>query len=90
MSKDCKHDLLRVESEIVKIKDNKRFMAEIRIRCDSCKAQFSFIGLPFGLNYNGAAVDSDGTEARLAIAPREEVLSVLEDTPDDITARRPS
>jgi hypothetical protein len=40
---------------------------------------FRFIGLPVGLDLEGASVSIDGTEARLAIAPRGEVLTPLTD-----------
>jgi hypothetical protein len=39
---------------------------------------FRFIGLPAGLDLNGAAVSADACEARLAIAPKGEVLSEIE------------
>lgn len=56
-----------------------RYSADIRIRCIQCNTPFRFIGLPAGVDLNGAAVSVDAMEARLAIAPKGEVLSALED-----------
>lgn len=56
----------------------KRYVADVRIRCVECGVAFRFIGLPAGLDLNGAAVSIDATEAHLAIAPKGEVVSVLE------------
>lgn len=56
----------------------KRYMADVRVKCNDCGLPFRFIGLPAGLDLNGASVSIDATEARLAIAPKGEVVSVLE------------
>lgn len=55
-----------------------RFSASVRIRCSDCNQYFRFIGLPAGLDLNGAAVSIDATEARLAIGPKGKVVSVLD------------
>lgn len=55
-----------------------RFCADVKIQCSDCGLPFRFIGLPAGLDLNGAATSIDATEARLAIAPKGEVVSVLE------------
>ncbi len=57
-----------------------RYQADIRIICEDCKLPFRFIGLPAGIDLNGAAVSIDGTEGRFAIAPKGEVLTPLEST----------
>ena len=46
--------------------------ADIRIECAQCEKQFRFLGLPGGVDINGASVSVSGTEARLAIAPVDE------------------
>ncbi len=55
-----------------------RFSASIRIVCEDCGLPFRFIGLPAGVDLNGAATSIDATEARLAIAPKGQVISVLD------------
>src|SRR4029453_8701659 len=55
-----------------------RFVADVRIRCEQGGTPFRFIGLPAGLDLNGAAASVDGTEARLAIAPKGEVVTPIE------------
>lgn len=54
------------------------YQADVRIVCADCQTPFRFIGLPAGLDLNGAAVSVDGTEGRFAIAPKGEVVSMLE------------
>lgn len=44
-------------------------MADVKIECAHCHLPFQFIGLPMGLNTQGAAMSLDGQTARLAIAP---------------------
>lgn len=56
------------------LEDTGRYTAEIRIVCDHCLTPFKFLGLPIGLDLNGAAVSPDGTEVRLAIAPNGEAV----------------
>lgn len=56
-----------------------RFQADIRIVCRDCGEPFRFIGLPAGVDLNGASVSIDGTEGRFAIAPRSQVLVPLHD-----------
>lgn len=64
-----------------------RYAADVRIRCAQCGKPFRFLGLPLGLDMNGAAVSFDGTEARLAIEPLDEPLPPL-DGPTGFSARR--
>lgn len=65
-------------------------MVDVRVECSDCKLPFRFIGLPAGLDLNGAAVSADAQEARLAIAPKGTVVSVLEGAPMGFTIRRES
>lgn len=65
-----------------------RYQADIRIWCERCGVPFRFIGLPAGVDLNGAAVSVDGTEGRFCIAPKGEVLSELEGTPIGFTVRK--
>lgn len=55
-----------------------RFQLDVRVTCSDCGLPFRFIGLPAGMDLNGAAVSVDATEGRFAIAPKGEVLSVIE------------
>ena len=56
-----------------------RYSADVRIVCTQCGVPMRFIGLPAGVDLNGAAVSIDGTEARLAIAPKGEVITPMDD-----------
>lgn len=47
------------------------FQADIHIWCAECELPFQFVGLPGGLNMQGAAVSLDELEARLTIKPSE-------------------
>lgn len=74
----CDHKNHIAEVDVNHIADINRWQADVRIRCAECGLPFRFIGLPAGLDLNGAAVSVDATEARLSIAPQGEVVSVLE------------
>lgn len=67
---DCLHNKQhRATVAVNYLEDSGRFSADIRIECADCGRPFQFLGLPLGLDLNGAAMDVDGQEARLAIAP---------------------
>lgn len=70
MSKaDCKHNKAhKATVAVVCLEDTGRFVADVRIECE-CGRPFQFLGLPLGLDLNGAAMSGDGQEASLAIAP---------------------
>lgn len=84
----CDHKDFAAEVDVHRLEDSGRFQADVRIRCAVCGAPFRFIGLPAGLDLNGAATSVDGTEARLAIGPKGEVMNVLEGAPLGFTVRR--
>jgi hypothetical protein len=84
----CKHKNIETTTDISYLEDANRFTADIRIRCADCGTPFRFIGLPAGLDLNGAAVSADGTEGRFAIAPKSEVLSMIEGAPVGFTVRK--
>lgn len=65
-----------------------RYQADVRVNCVDCGLPFRFIGLPAGLDLDGAATSVDALEARLAIAPKGEVLSEIEGTPIGFSIRR--
>jgi hypothetical protein len=79
----CQHLNFMTDVDINRLKDDKtgkvnRFMADIRIRCVDCDIKFQFIGLPAGVNLNGACCSIDACEARMTIAPKGDVVSELE------------
>jgi hypothetical protein len=64
-------------------------MADVRIQCLGCGAYFKFLGLPCGVDLKGARVSINGDEARLAIAPPDEVGNFLSGDDDvGFTVRR--
>lgn len=84
----CQHENFEATVNVGRIlKDNDadnpyRYSADVRVRCADCGKDFRFIGLPAGLDINGAATSVDGTEGRFAIAPAGEVISQLDDDAD--------
>jgi len=70
------------------IEDTGRFMAELKIKCADCGTAFRFIGLPAGLDFNGASTSADAQEGRFAIAPEGEVVNVIEGAPQGFTIRK--
>lgn len=67
---ECDHQDFAAVVEVNRLEGSGRFSADVRIECAECGERFRFLGLPVGLDLNGAAVSVDGCEARLAIAPR--------------------
>lgn len=79
MAEHCIHNKGHVaEVEVAYLEDTGRYSTGIKIRCVDCGQPFRFIGLPLGLNLNGATMSIDGLEARLAIMPADRVPSPLE------------
>lgn len=81
MNQHCKHPNVNASVVVNRLEDSGRFCADVRIACASCGLPFRFLGLPAGLNLNGAAVSPDGTEARLAIVPASESVHCLDGRP---------
>lgn len=73
----CEHLNFEARVAVNRLEDIGRFAADVTIRCRECNLPFQFIGLPCGLNLEGAAVSVDGTEARLAIAPLGQAQTIL-------------
>ncbi len=91
----CQHENFQCYCDVNRLSPKEgeppnRFMVDFRVECSDCKLPFRFIGLPAGLDLNGAAVSADAQEARLAIAPKGTVVSVLEGAPMGFTIRRES
>lgn len=88
----CQHEDFMCNCTVNRLSDKEgeppnRFILELRVECSECKLPFRFIGLPAGLDLNGAAVSVDAQEARLAIAPKGAVVSSLEDAPFGFSVR---
>ena len=65
----CPHEQFNAIVAVARFEDSKGFMADIRIQCAQCGAQFEFLGLEPGVDNQGARVSIDGKEARIAITP---------------------
>lgn len=74
----CKHENFDASVAVNRLEDCGRLTADVRIKCRDCGVPMRFIGLPAGVDLNGAAVSIEATEARLAIAPQDEVIPKLE------------
>jgi hypothetical protein len=74
----CEHPNFAATVTVNRLEDSGRFVADVSVRCEDCGTPFRFIGLPTGLDLDGASVSVGGTEARLAIAPKGEVITSLE------------
>lgn len=87
----CPHEDFSAQVDVNRLTSDTgmRFMADIRIACAVCGERFRFLGLPAGVDTNGATVSVDGTEARLAIGTPETVANILDgDCPVGFTVRR--
>lgn len=78
----CNHPEFEASVDVNRLEDAGRFCADVRIVCAKCGKPMRFLGLPMGLDINGASVSHDGTEGRFAIHPvNETVLGLSEDLP---------
>ena len=68
-SGSCKHEAFNAAVNVVRLQDSGKFVAEITIKCAQCELPFQFIGLPPGVNFDGATVSLDGKEACIGIRP---------------------
>lgn len=66
----CKHEDFNARVEVVRLENVGKFMADVTVNCAQCNLPFQFLGLPAGINMEGAMVSVDGLEARMAIAPQ--------------------
>lgn len=85
----CKHEDFAAEVDVQRLEDVGRFAADVRIKCAQCGEPFRFLGLPCGIDLNGASVDPTGTEAHLAIGTAETVANILDgNCPVGFTVRK--
>ncbi len=87
---ECDHPDFAARVEVTRLIDSGRFTADVTIECAKCGLPFRFIGLPCGLDLNGAATNPDATEARLCIAPKGEVVSFIDGALQGFSIRRES
>ena len=71
---ECKHEGFSCDVAVNRLEDCGRFMADLSIKCDQCGIEMVFLGLPRGVDLKGAATNTSGTEARLAIHPQGETV----------------
>lgn len=92
--KTCPHENFKANVAVGRIEPTPpakgmRFCADVRINCTQCGVPFRFLGLPAGLDLNGASVSVDGEEARLAIGTPDTVASIIDgDCPVGFTVRK--
>ena len=75
----CTHNDFLARCHFIRMEDVGKFMLEIRVSCNECGTPFQFVGLPAGLNLNGATVSVDGQEGNFAIAPAGTVPCFLDE-----------
>jgi hypothetical protein len=85
---ECKHPDFDATVVVNKLPDVNRYIMDLKLSCKECKEPFIFLGLPFGVDLTGASVSIDGTEARLAIAPKSQGLSGLDKRVRGFTVER--
>jgi hypothetical protein len=76
----CEHKDFRADVSVHRLEDTKQFQANVKIECSQCHLPFQFLGLPLGMDLQGAAMSVDGQEARLGIAPVGSVPQPLDGT----------
>ena len=86
--KACQHENFSANVVVNRLRDSGRFQADVTIKCEDCGVPFRFIGLPAGLDLEGAATSADATEARLAVATKGEVISMVDGAPVGFSIRR--
>lgn len=89
MINNCKHENFSAQVDVHRHTDSGRFSADVRINCAECGEPFRFLGLPAGVDLNGAAVSVDGTEGCFAIGTAETVANIIDgDCPVGFTVRK--
>jgi hypothetical protein len=78
VTESCEHKKQQVNVEICYLADIRRYATTVRVVCETCGQPFRFLGLPLGLNLNGAAMSFDGYEARLTMLPADQTPNPLE------------
>jgi len=70
---ECKgiHKNFDTETRMVYFPEISKYLLEIRVVCDTCRMPMRFIGLPNGVDFNGAATDPDSVEGRFAMLPKD-------------------
>ena len=68
-SGSCKHKEFKAIVNVTHLQDSGKFVAEISIKCVQCGTPFQFMGLPPGVNFDGATVSLDGKEVCIGIRP---------------------
>lgn len=76
----CTHEYFEVSASVARLTDVdngpiKNYLVEITVKCRDCSVDFSFVGLPGGVNTDHPCVNIDGTELRAPIVPVERLLS---------------
>ena len=90
----CQHNSFSASVDVARILHDEsadapcRYTADVRIQCADCGVPMRFLGVPAGVDLNGAAVSVDGCEGRFAIAPKGDVLTVLDGAPVGFTVRK--
>lgn len=74
----CVHESFDALVAVNRLEDSGRFMADISIVCRDCGVSMVFLGLPRGVDLNGAATSPFGTELRAAVHPRGEAIPELD------------
>ena len=70
---ECEHYEFEAQVNVNRIEDKKAFMADVHITCVMCGRPFKFLALPAGVSLERATVSIDQTEARLPIAPLDDI-----------------
>ena len=70
--KDCAHQNFAAQVDVNRLEDVGRFVADVRIRCADCGADFVFACKTIGLHWDRPSVDVRGVELRVAIHPEGE------------------
>lgn len=69
----CKHMNFESVVSVGRITDEfgivTNYVAEVKIKCRDCHAQFRFVGMPSGASCESPMISADGYEARLPIVP---------------------
>lgn len=69
----CEHKGFAANVAVNRLQDSGGFAADITIKCAQCQLPFQFLGLPGGLSPDRPTTSADLTEARMPIAPQDEV-----------------
>jgi len=70
------HKNFSTDLKIIYFEEIDKYLAELVVECGECGCPMRFIGLPNGVDFNGAATSPDSVEGRFAMLPVDQPIDM--------------